>query len=242
MGRIFFVRHGQTDWNLELRLQGQKQISLNETGRKEASEAGKELKRRLKDADLSEWHLVCSDNARAKETAEIVRLEVGLEKKQESPLLQERGSGSWEGTLLADVIKQYGWKNLEEPKFCTLLDKITEVTGESKALYLERIKQCCAFLQDLSLQKKNLIIVSHGLTLRALVAMLCFHKDFRQVKHVDFDWPQFDLKNASISEARTVDSAFFLVSLNDLHHITDGKKTPDRYNIFREEDKSNSAL
>ena len=63
---LYFIRHGQTDWNKDMRMQGQSDIPLNENGRKSAIEAGKTLASTHIDLAFS------SPLKRAKETAELV--------------------------------------------------------------------------------------------------------------------------------------------------------------------------
>ena len=64
---IYYTRHGQTDWNLDYKIQGRKDISLNETGRKEAEEL------RIKIQDIPLDIIYSSPLKRAYETAEIAR-------------------------------------------------------------------------------------------------------------------------------------------------------------------------
>ena len=63
---IFITRHGQTDWNLERRVQGQTDIDLNETGRLQAEEVREKLLG--EDLDL----IICSPLKRARHTAEAI--------------------------------------------------------------------------------------------------------------------------------------------------------------------------
>ncbi len=90
--RIYLARHGQTDWNLEGRLQGGIDTSLNDTGRQQAAELAERLKGMRLDAVYS------SALRRTRETAEFVRGAVPL-----SPLagLNERRLGKFEGQKLA---------------------------------------------------------------------------------------------------------------------------------------------
>ena len=67
---IYFIRHGQTDWNAEGRLQGQKDIPLNATGRQQAKDAGAILADLLRDP--SGWKLFCSPLGRTRETMELM--------------------------------------------------------------------------------------------------------------------------------------------------------------------------
>lgn len=65
MGKLYFTRHGETDWNLEMKIQGQIEIPLNEKGIKQAEE----LAERLKDVHLD--RIISSPLGRARQTAEI---------------------------------------------------------------------------------------------------------------------------------------------------------------------------
>src|SRR3954467_9617257 len=76
MPTIYFVRHGETDWNVEGRLQGQRDIPLNDLGRVQAEEAGRRLKAlvgRVEDLDY-----VASPMSRTRETMELMRATLGL--------------------------------------------------------------------------------------------------------------------------------------------------------------------
>ena len=65
LDKFFFVRHGETDWNLENRFQGQNDIPLNDTGRKQATEAVDIL------TTLGIDMIFCSQLSRARETSSI---------------------------------------------------------------------------------------------------------------------------------------------------------------------------
>ena len=89
---FYLVRHGQTDWNVQKKIQGHADISLNDAGRKEASL----LKEKIKNLPIT----VCfaSDLKRAYETAEILTAELLLP-IQKDQRLRERNYGPWEGHL-----------------------------------------------------------------------------------------------------------------------------------------------
>ena len=94
---IYLVRHGETDWNRERRIQGSTDIPLNETGREQASVTGALLASR-------DWDGVyASPLSRAFETAEIIARELGLPAPQAVPQLAERNYGDAEG-LTGDEI------------------------------------------------------------------------------------------------------------------------------------------
>src|SRR5206468_2330987 len=90
MATLLLVRHGETDWNAEGRLQGHTDRPLSEFGRRQAERLATTLAAEKLDA------IYASDLARARETAEIVgehlRLPVVLD-----PDLRERDWGTWEG-------------------------------------------------------------------------------------------------------------------------------------------------
>jgi len=74
--RLFFIRHGETDWNSEGRLQGQRDIPLNDLGRVQAEEAGIILQGLHPHPEDMDWWV--SPLARTRETAERVRTAMGL--------------------------------------------------------------------------------------------------------------------------------------------------------------------
>lgn len=93
---IYIVRHGQTDWNLERRLQGQKDIPLNETGRNEATICRNQL------TSIKVDEIISSDLSRAKETAEIINKSRSLPIKYDSRL-RELNCGNIEGKVIDTV-------------------------------------------------------------------------------------------------------------------------------------------
>jgi probable phosphoglycerate mutase len=93
---ILLVRHGETDWNAEGRIQGQTNSSLNARGRGQAEALAGQLAGEQIDAVYS------SDLDRARETAEILALKLDLPVVLD-PGLRERNFGSWEGRTVAEL-------------------------------------------------------------------------------------------------------------------------------------------
>ena len=127
------LRHGQTDWNIDLRLQGSTDIPLNATGRNQARLAASVLNR--EDWDV----IIASPLSRAKDTADIVALELGMNVVV-VPELIERSFGVAEGLDHASWRKLYeshqhieGLESLEDLRTRTvqLLDLIAnEYSGQ----------------------------------------------------------------------------------------------------------------
>jgi broad specificity phosphatase PhoE len=95
---LLLVRHGETDWNAEGRLQGHTDRPLNDYGRRQAGALAEELAADSIDAAYS------SDLARARETAEIVAARLGLAVSVD-PGLREKNWGSWEGLTPDERLK-----------------------------------------------------------------------------------------------------------------------------------------
>ena len=97
---FYFIRHGQTDWNLEGRMQGRTDIPLNETEREQARAAI------LYSKNLNIDLIVSSPLKRAFETAEIIGQALNL-KVETHQDLQERHFGSNEGRLTSEIKAEY---------------------------------------------------------------------------------------------------------------------------------------
>jgi len=98
MTEIWFIRHGETAWNREGRLQGWQDISLNEAGQSQAAQLAKHLGSTTDTFDA----LYSSDLRRAYETAEQISTHTALRIRTE-PGLRERGFGILEGLDLARI-------------------------------------------------------------------------------------------------------------------------------------------
>ena len=94
--KLAIVRHGQTDWNLEKRIQGSTDIPLNSTGRAQAAETGLQLRRTRWDA------IVTSPLLRAHESARIIAGELDHPAPLVVPELTERHHGQIEGLTFAE--------------------------------------------------------------------------------------------------------------------------------------------
>jgi probable phosphoglycerate mutase len=105
--KLYFVRHGETDWNAERRLQGQRDVPLNALGRRQAIRCG-ELLRDLFAADGTapqQFIFTSSHLSRARETMEILRGTLGLSPADyvTDARLAEMSFGAWEGLTYKDV-------------------------------------------------------------------------------------------------------------------------------------------
>lgn len=142
---IWYVRHGQTDWNVEGRIQGSTDIPLNQTGIEQAYQVKQLL-------DQESFDLVlASPLLRAYETAKIICLDKAVEIKGDERL-KERNFGSYEGTLV---------KAMPVGDFWDLKQDLCPENGESIRMVFDRIY---AFLDDLKklYPSHKILLVAHG--------------------------------------------------------------------------------
>mgnify|MGYP000918913880 FL=1 len=100
MTELWLVRHGQTDWNVEGRYQGQANPPLNATGLEQAACAAETLAGRTYTA------IYTSDLQRARVTAEIIGRRLGMDVLVD-PRLREVNQGAWEGMLSTEIQAHY---------------------------------------------------------------------------------------------------------------------------------------
>jgi probable phosphoglycerate mutase len=160
---FYFVRHGETDWNAEGRLQGQRDIPLNDVGRVQAEEVGTILGRIAKrPEDLA---YVSSPLSRTRETMELMRRRLGLHQTayRQDDRLKELSFGAWEGLTWPEV-------EVKNPKLAAarIADKwnVAPPEGESYEMLARRISP---FVETM---ERPCVVVSHGGVGRALMARL----------------------------------------------------------------------
>lgn len=157
---IYYIRHGQTDWNVEGRMQGQINQPLNETGRTQAGRNGKALKEAL-GTRLAAFDFVCSPLQRTRQTMEIARNAMQLDPAtyRLDKRLIEISFGDWEGKTMPEI-KAYdpeGHAARERDKWGW-----APPNGESYEMLYQRIG---GWLSDI---KRDTVVVSHGGVMRAL--------------------------------------------------------------------------
>jgi probable phosphoglycerate mutase len=166
--RIVFVRHGETDYNAEGRLQGQRDIPLNRRGRAQASAIGRALRMAMPDAiaalETAEA-FVASPLIRTRQTMELARASLGLapERYGLEPALKELTFGDWEGLTWPQVAKRdpAGARAREADKW-----NFAPPGGESYAMLAARLQP---WLESL---KADGFVVSHGGVARALMTLI----------------------------------------------------------------------
>jgi len=160
--RLILVRHGETDWNREGRLQGGQDIPLNELGRRQAAEAAARLK--ALEPAYAELDYIASPMQRARETMEILRRELALPPGYAvDDRLRELTFGEWEGFTWRDIRKAE-----REQAHLRERDKWGFVPpgGESYRMLAERVRPVLAGLQ------RETVLVSHGGVARAVLALV----------------------------------------------------------------------
>jgi broad specificity phosphatase PhoE len=157
---LYLIRHGETDWNLERRLQGVNDIPMNATGRAQALAVGARL------ASVPLAAVISSDLTRAKDTAAAIAEPHGLPVAID-PRLRERSFGLIEGIPRDELERRYG-DQLES--YWTDPDRAFEA-GESRREVQDRI---AAFITELLATENadQTALVSHGGTIAAALHWL----------------------------------------------------------------------
>jgi probable phosphoglycerate mutase len=163
---IYVIRHGQTDWNAERRLQGQKDIPINAIGREQARQNGIALAAILKGKD-GEFDFVASPLGRTRETMEIMRSAMGLPPKdyRTDERLVEVSFGDWEGYTLkqlrASQAERVSERNINKWDFIP--------PGEDAESYEIMSWRTGAWLNSVD---RPTVCVTHGGVIRALLRMV----------------------------------------------------------------------
>jgi probable phosphoglycerate mutase len=153
--RLVLVRHGESTWNAEERLQGQLDPPLSERGREQARALADTVSR----LGIPPERIVCSDLGRARETAELIGVEPGAF----DPRWREIDVGEWGGKTAAEIDAQSdelpNWRGGSR----------TAPDGEAWDLFAARVWDA---VDDLVAARGSWLVVCHGGCIRAATAHL----------------------------------------------------------------------
>ncbi|QGG46886.1 alpha-ribazole phosphatase [Heliorestis convoluta] len=203
MTKVYLIRHGETEWNLNRRYQGHSDIALSEQGRYQAQQ----LLRRLAHENIDV--LYASDLGRAVETAQIIasahQKEVQLDQR-----FRECHFGQWEGLTFPEIEKAYPQ---EIETWRKRPGQLLVPGGESFALLQVRAYE--ALLDVVAKHKgENIAIVAHGGTIRTL---LCAILDL----DLDRAW-QLKQDNTALNIISFYDDQTVIECINDTTHLLVG--------------------
>ncbi|SLN43927.1 Putative phosphoserine phosphatase 2 [Roseovarius albus] len=149
---IYLLRHGETVWNVERRLQGRRDSNLTVRGRAQAEAQGRLLHGVLQDKPTPD--IYCSPLGRARETAEIALQGIDSDVFYDERL-QEVSAGEWEGRTRPELFEELGMEDGPGTEF-TLFTSAPG--GETVA---ELRTRCAAFLSELAGPS---VVITHGVT------------------------------------------------------------------------------
>ena len=200
---LILIRHGQTVWNSERRMQGQRNSALSELGRAQARAVARRLQNEAFDL------LYSSDLDRALETAQAIAQVTGHEIRIE-PRLRERCFGIFEG-LTRDEMKErhpseYARFRERDPDYCM-------PGGESARAFHDR---CMGVFHDMVARHvgRRIVVVAHGLLLVAL---------YRVAHALALNEPrtQLELINGSLNVFGYADARWRMLAWADQAHLKD---------------------
>jgi broad specificity phosphatase PhoE len=163
---FYFVRHGETDWNAEGRLQGARDIPLNDRGRQQAAQCGGTLRDLIagRGKTSADFSFISSPLSRASETMEIVRRALGLPPRGYAgdPRLAELSFGRWEGMTYGDI-------SAADPEALMTRERnkwnFRPPDGESYADLLVRVEAWHAGVTG------DIVVTAHGGVARAVMVL-----------------------------------------------------------------------
>ncbi len=169
MTHLILIRHGETDWNIQGRWQGQEDVPLNQHGLQQAQQTAESLANTNIDA------IYASDLTRAVDTAKPLSRLTGLPIQLDSRL-REIHQGEWQGLLISEIQSRYS------DLFKKRIDNPLEVAppgGETVRQVWERVSQA---LNEIVQKHPNntIAIISHGF----VIAVARIHLEHRPLENV----------------------------------------------------------
>lgn len=202
MTELILLRHGETDWNRELRFQGHVDVSLNAIGLEQA----RRLAQRL--AGETAHHIYASDLTRARQTADPVSQRLGLATVSDAAL-REQSFGRVDGMRVDDIKAQYpqaweDWLQFHED-YCM---PEGETTRQFHARVMDAVQRIVAAHRG-----QTLVIVTHGGVLDMI---------YRTARALGLSGPrQSEIPNAGLNRVRVTEGRIDILAWADVQHLAD---------------------
>lgn len=204
---ILLIRHGETLWNIEGRLQGHKDSALTPLGIRQARAIAERV------AANKPHVLYTSDLPSASRTAEIICNRIGMAPKPDSRL-REQNFGELEGLTISEIPE-----HLREGQRLRANPDYAMPSGESFRQLHQRAVECITELTDQH-PRKRIAVVTHGGILNTLS---------RHVVGIDLSAPRgFKLFNASLNTILHGGANWALGTWGDIHHLESLKTKDDQ--------------
>lgn len=159
--RVILWRHGRTQWNAELRWQGQSDIPLDEVGLHQAEVAAAKL------AEFNPTAIISSDLMRAHRTAQFLAAATGLEITLDQRL-RETDGGAWEGLTQTDIHRDHAQSLADWQKDVSLP---AGLHGETRGQVASRVAEAVAEHSH-RMGEGTLVVATHGGAARAAIMHL----------------------------------------------------------------------
>ena len=207
--RIIAVRHGETSWNVDARIQGQTDIGLNDTGRWQARRVGQALAGEAIEAIYS------SDLGRAHQTAASIAEASGAAVIPHQGL-RERCFGTFEGKTFDEIQRQ--WPEQAHMWRKRIPEWQPPAGGESLLQLRERVTRTLEALASRHVGEQ-IVVVAHGGVLDAI---------YRVATGQDVNAPRtWQLPNGAINRLLWTPQGFTLVGWSDTQHLDDAHAPAD---------------
>ena len=197
--KLILVRHGETNWNVAQRYQGQSNVPLNNVGQWQAQQVAQTL------AKQSIEQVISSDLQRAQATARPIAV-IHHTPIQFDSRWRELNFGTWEGLTYAEIMARnadYFQQWVENPM------EVAPPAGETLTSYSQRVAS--AWQQIEQSKARTIVLVAHSGSLQLL---LCYLLHLPPTAH----W-QFKLDHASLSYLQIYPTGAKLVTLNNTQHL-----------------------
>lgn len=198
---LYIVRHGETEWNKEDRIQGRLDSSLTAKGKAYA----RLLSERLSDKEFD--HIISSPSERTVETAQLIKGNKNIQLVTDERIM-EMHMGPWQGMKKTEIRALYP---NEYDDFMNKPDRYRNKDAES---FVDMHKRAADFLNEIRSRKidGNLLIVTHGLFIKSLYLL------FKGIDVKDI-WIEPTVEGTSLTIVKINEDQIELILEGDMSHV-----------------------